>query len=118
MQAFAVHVHPVFHLFQAAQPFLVRQGATVLLVPSVAGLCGCPGSVAYQTVKCALIPMARALAFDHASQGIRVNVIAPGIIRTWFHQKMTDAAKAHNIANCAPCAAKVRLRTWPLPLCR
>lgn len=102
MQAFAVHVHPVFHLFQAAQPFLAREGGAVLLVSSVAGLRGCPGSVAYQTVKGALIPMARALAFDHAAQGIRVNVIAPGIIRTRFHQKMTDTAKAHNIANRIP----------------
>lgn len=102
MDAFAVHVHPVFHLFRAAQPFLARQGGAVLLVSSVAGLRGCPGTVAYQTVKGALIPMARALAFDHAAQGIRVNVIAPGIIRTRFHQKMTDTAKAHNIANRIP----------------
>ncbi len=102
MQAFAVHVHPVFHLFQAAHPFLARQGGAVLLVSSVAGLRGCPKSVAYQTVKGALMPLARALAFDHAAEGIRVNVIAPGIIRTRFHQKMTDAAKAHNIANRIP----------------
>lgn len=102
MDAFALHVHPVFHLFRAAQPFLARQGGAVLLVSSVAGLRGCPGSVAYQTVKGALIPLARALAFDHAEQGIRVNVIAPGIIRTRFHERMTDAAKAHNIANRIP----------------
>ncbi len=102
MDAFAVHVHPVFHLFRAAQPALARKGGAVLLVSSVAGLRGCPGSVAYQTVKGALIPLARALAFDHAAQGIRVNVIAPGIIRTRFHQRMSDAAKAHNIANRIP----------------
>ena len=102
MDAFALHVHPVFHLFRAAQPHLARQGGAVLLVSSVAGLRGCPGTVAYQTVKGALIPMARALAFDHAAQGIRVNVIAPGIIRTRFHARMTDTAKAHNIANRIP----------------
>jgi NAD(P)-dependent dehydrogenase (short-subunit alcohol dehydrogenase family) len=102
MDAFALHVHPVYHLFRAAQPFLAQQGGAVLLVSSVAGLRGCPGSVAYQTVKGALIPLARALAFDHAAQGIRVNVIAPGIIRTRFHERMTDTAKAHNIANRIP----------------
>ena len=37
---------------------------------------GCPASVAYQTVKGALILMARALAFDHAKEKIRVNVLA------------------------------------------
>ena len=102
MEAFAIHVHPVFHMFRAAQPHLARQGGSVLLVSSVAGLRGCPGSVAYQTVKGALIPLAKALAFDNAAAGIRVNVIAPGIIRTRFHDKMSDAAKAHNIANRIP----------------
>jgi 3-oxoacyl-[acyl-carrier protein] reductase len=102
MAAFAIHLHPVFHLFRAAHPYLARAGGSVLLVSSVAGLRGCPGSVAYQTVKGALIPMARALAFDHSAEGIRVNVLAPGIIRTRFHDQMTDAAKAHNMANRIP----------------
>lgn len=102
MQTFAIHVHPVFHLFRKAHPLLARAGGAVLLISSVAGLRGCPGSVAYQTVKGALIPLARALAFDHAAEGIRVNVLAPGIIRTRFHQAMTEAAKAHNVANRIP----------------
>lgn len=100
--AFAVHVHPVFHLFRAAHPWLAKEGGAVVLVSSVAGLRGCPGTVAYQTVKGALIPLAKALAFDHAVEGIRVNVLAPGIIRTRFHQAMTEAAKAHNLANRIP----------------
>ncbi len=102
MQAFAIHVHPVFHLFRAAHPHLAKRGGAVLLVSSVAGLRGCPGTVAYQTVKGALIPLARALAFDHAPEGIRVNVLAPGIIRTRFHDAMTETARAHNIANRIP----------------
>lgn len=100
--AFAIHVHPVFHLFRAAHPLLARDGGAVVLVSSVSGLRGCPGSVAYQTVKGALFPLARALAFDHAVEGIRVNVLAPGIIRTRFHQAMTETAKAHNLANRIP----------------
>ena len=100
--AFAVHVHPVFHLFRAAHPYLAKEGGAVVLVSSVAGLRGCPGTVAYQTVKGALIPLAKALAMDHAVEGIRVNVLAPGIIRTRFHQSMTEVAKAHNLANRIP----------------
>lgn len=102
MQAFSIHVHPVFHLFRAAHPYLAREGGAVLLVSSVAGLRGCPSTVAYQTVKGALLPLARALAFDHAHENIRVNVIAPGIIRTRFHEAMTDAAKAHNLEKGIP----------------
>ena len=99
MDAFALHVHPVFHLFRAAHPYLKRKGGAVLLVSSVAGLRGCPGTPAYQTVKGALIPLAKALAFDHASEGIRVNLVTPGIIRTRFHEGMTEQSKAHNLAN-------------------
>jgi NAD(P)-dependent dehydrogenase (short-subunit alcohol dehydrogenase family) len=102
MDAFATHVHPVFHLFRAAHPHLAKEGGAVLLVSSVAGLRGCPGTVAYQTVKGALIPLAKALAFDHAAEKIRVNVLAPGIIRTRFHDAMSEAAKAHNLANRIP----------------
>lgn len=99
MDAFAIHVHPVFHLFRAAHPYLRREGGAVLLVSSVAGLRGCPGTPAYQTVKGALIPLAKALAFDHAQEGIRVNLVTPGIIRTRFHDGMTDRAREHNLAN-------------------
>ncbi len=102
MAAFALHVHPVFHLFKAAQPALSKEGGAVLLISSVAGLRGCPASVAYQTVKGALIPMARALAFDHAHEKIRVNVLAPGIIRTRFHAAMQETAQLHNIQNRIP----------------
>ncbi|MEO9168236.1 MAG: SDR family oxidoreductase [Aestuariivirga sp.] len=102
MNAFSVHVHPVFHLFNAAHPHLAKVGGAVLLISSVAGLRGCPTSVAYQTVKGALIPMAKSLAFDYAKENIRVNVLAPGIIRTRFHSGMTDAAKSHNVQNRIP----------------
>ena len=102
MDAFALHVHPVFHLFRAAHPFLMREGGAVLLVSSVAALRGCPNSVAYQTVKGALIPMAKALAFDNAAAGIRVNVIAPGIIRTRFHANMSEAQKKLNLEQRIP----------------
>ena len=100
--AFDIHVHPVFTLFRAAHPHLKKDGGAVLLVSSVAGIRGCPGTVVYQTVKGALIPLARALAFDHAAENIRVNVIAPGIIRTRFHEAMTEEAKAHNLSKRIP----------------
>lgn len=51
MVAFSLLVHPVFRLVRAAHPWLARDGGAVLLVSSVAGLRGCPNSVAYQTVR-------------------------------------------------------------------
>lgn len=102
MDAFAVHVHAVFHLFRAAHPLLAVNGGSVLLISSAAGLRGCPGTIGYQTVKGALPQMARALARDHGAENIRVNAIAPGIIETRFHAAMPDAVRQNNLDNRVP----------------
>lgn len=101
-EAFRVHVHAVFHLFRAVHPALAVRGGGFLMIGSVAGKRGCPGTIAYQTVKGALPQMARALARDHGHEGIRVNVIEPGIIRTRFHAAMTAEAERNNLENRIP----------------
>ena len=100
--AFDVHVHSAFHLFRAAHPALSLRGGSVTFLSSAAGLRGCPGTIAYQTVKAALIQMARALARDHAAERIRVNCVAPGIIRTPFQASMTPEARKNNLENRIP----------------
>jgi NAD(P)-dependent dehydrogenase (short-subunit alcohol dehydrogenase family) len=102
LDAFAVHLHSAFHLFRAVHPLLAANGGSVTLLSSAAALRGCPGTIAYQVVKASLIQMARALARDHAAENIRVNCVAPGIVRTPFHAAMTDAARANNRANRIP----------------
>lgn len=102
LDAFDVHVHSVFHLFQALHPALAVRGGAVVLLSSVAGLRGCPGNTAYQMTKGALPQMARALARDHSAEGIRINCVAPGIIRTPFHSGMTEDARLNNIKNRIP----------------
>ncbi|SHE78364.1 3-oxoacyl-[acyl-carrier protein] reductase [Kaistia soli DSM 19436] len=101
-EAFRVHVHAPFHLFRAAHAALAARGGAMLLVSSVAGLRGCPGTVAYQTVKGALPQMGRALARDHGHENIRVNTICPGIIETRFHAAMTPEARRNNLDNRIP----------------
>jgi NAD(P)-dependent dehydrogenase (short-subunit alcohol dehydrogenase family) len=70
----------------------------IILVSSVAGIRGVPNAIAYATVKGAIVQFTRALARDVADDNVRVNCIAPGVIRTRFHEKMTPEAKAHNLA--------------------
>ncbi len=102
MEAFAVHVHSAFHLFRAVHPALAARGGSVVFLSSAAALRGCPGTVAYQVVKASLIQMARALARDHAAEGIRVNCVAPGIVRTPFQDGMSEEARTNNLANRIP----------------
>lgn len=101
--AFDVHVHPIFHLCRAVIPAMKekREGA-IILVSSTAGIRGVRTNVAYQTVKGAIPQLTRALAFEFADWNIRVNAVAPGIIRTAFHAKMTPEVKEHNLKNRIP----------------
>jgi len=101
--AFDVHVHPVFHLARAVIPSMKekREGA-IVLVSSTAGIRGVRTNVAYQTVKGAIPQLVRALAFEFAEWNIRVNGVAPGIIRTAFHARMPAEVKEHNLKNRIP----------------
>ena len=101
--AFDVHVHAIFHLCRAVIPGMKekKEGA-IILISSTAGIRGIKTNVAYQTVKGALPQLARALAFEFAPDNIRVNCVAPGVIRTAFHTQMTPEVKKNNLENRIP----------------
>ncbi len=102
-EAFEVHVHAVFHLCRAVIPGMKRKGeGAIVLVSSVAGIRGIKTNIAYQAVKGVIPQMARALAFEFAGDNIRVNCVAPGIIRTDFHAAMPPEVKKHNLENRIP----------------
>jgi NAD(P)-dependent dehydrogenase (short-subunit alcohol dehydrogenase family) len=101
--AFDVHVHAAYFLCRRALPIMRKAGeGAIVLVSSVAGIRGCPNAIAYGTAKAAILHFTRMLARDEADNNIRVNCVAPGIIRTRFHENMTPEAKTHNIANRIP----------------
>jgi NAD(P)-dependent dehydrogenase (short-subunit alcohol dehydrogenase family) len=101
--AFDVHVHALYYLCRAAIPDMKQQGeGAIVMVSSVAGLRGVHMNLAYQVVKGALPQFARALAREVADHNIRVNCVAPGIIRTRFHQGMTARQKQHNLDHRIP----------------
>jgi NAD(P)-dependent dehydrogenase (short-subunit alcohol dehydrogenase family) len=102
-RTFDVHVHAAFHLCRAVLPAMrERRSGAIILVSSAAGIRGCPGNFAYQVVKGALPQFAQALARDFAAHNIRVNCVAPGIIRTAFHDAMTPEQKRNNLENRIP----------------
>jgi NAD(P)-dependent dehydrogenase (short-subunit alcohol dehydrogenase family) len=85
----------VFFTVQAAAPHL-SDGAAVILNGSVMSQMGAPGSSAYAASKAGVRGMARVMATELASRGIRVNTVSPGATRTpiWDKSAPTDAAKA------------------------
>jgi len=102
-RAFDVHVHAAFYLCRATIPTMrERRDGSIVLISSGAGQRGCPANFAYQVVKGALPQFARALAREFAADNIRVNCVAPGIIRTPFHDPMTPEQRRHNLEHRIP----------------
>ena len=89
-----LHVNANYYLARAALPHLKKHGeGCIITVSSTAGIRGVPGAIAYATAKGALPQFTRSLARDLADHNIRVNCVAPGVIRTRFHDDMTAGAE-------------------------
>lgn len=102
-EAFDLHVHAVFYLSRAVIPSMqAKKEGAIILISSVAGIRGVITNPAYQVVKGALPQFARALAREFAADNIRVNCVAPGIIRTAFHASMTAEQKKINLEQRIP----------------
>ena len=101
--AFDVHVHAVFHLCRAVIPQMrARKEGAIILISSTAGLRGIVTNVAYQVAKGALPQFTRALAREFANDNIRINCVAPGVIRTRFHDTMSAEQKKLNLEQRIP----------------
>src|SRR5687768_1029297 len=98
-----LHVSANYYLARAALPHLKKNGeGCIVMVSSTAGMLGVPGAIAYATAKGALPQFTRSLARDLADDNIRVNCVAPGVIRTRFHDDMTAERKELNLRHRIP----------------
>jgi meso-butanediol dehydrogenase / (S,S)-butanediol dehydrogenase / diacetyl reductase len=86
--ALRVNVSGTFWMCRAAICAMKKSGGGAIVnVSSDWGLVAGAGHVAYCATKGAVVNMTRALALDHIADGIRINVVCPGEIRTPMLQK-------------------------------
>jgi NAD(P)-dependent dehydrogenase (short-subunit alcohol dehydrogenase family) len=77
-----VNLGGTFRCSKAAHHLLARQGGAIVNVTSVAGILGAPYRTSYDSAKAGVSGATRDLAIEWASDGIRVNAVAPGAVMT------------------------------------
>ncbi|MCP1198341.1 SDR family NAD(P)-dependent oxidoreductase [Notoacmeibacter sp. MSK16QG-6] len=85
---FDLNVRSTFILAQKFYHALKTAGGSVVAVASMSGMQAHPGQAAYAPAKAALISLVENLAIEWAPDGIRVNAVAPGMIRTPLTEKL------------------------------
>jgi NAD(P)-dependent dehydrogenase (short-subunit alcohol dehydrogenase family) len=91
----SVNLTSAFLFARAVLPEMIaRQAGCLLFTGSIAGLKPTPREAAYAVSKAGVIQLARAIALDHAQQGIRANVLCPGFLESVMADRketMSDA---------------------------
>ena len=90
---YAVNVFAVIDMMQLVSRLMVRNGGgSIVNMASVTGVVGSPGQVAYSASKGAVISMTKSAAKELSPMGIRVNAVAPGIIKTERFEELYEAS--------------------------
>jgi NAD(P)-dependent dehydrogenase (short-subunit alcohol dehydrogenase family) len=99
-----VNLKGAFLLAQQVAPHMkARGGGSLLMVASLAGLRPSTGMGVYSVFKAGLIMLTQVLARELAPDGIRVNALAPGVIRTRFSSALWETPEvAESIAAATP----------------
>lgn len=101
----AVNLKGVYLAAKAAVPVLTGNGGgAVVVVSSIQGLATQRSVAAYAAAKAGAMGLVRAMALDHAEQGIRVNAVAPGTIDTPLVRQ--------NAREATPQDPELTLRGW------
>jgi len=78
-----VHLKGMYFMAQAVYPAMVARGrGCIINIASQLGFKGGANNTAYSAAKAGIIGFTRALAYEAAPKGVRVNAIAPGPIET------------------------------------
>lgn len=90
---FRINVIAVLEMIQLVSRLMARSGGgSIVNIASVTAVLGSPGQVAYSATKGAIISMTKSAAKELASQNIRINAVAPGIVKTERFEELYQAS--------------------------
>ena len=97
----SVNVRGTYMIQQVGLRLMLEKGGSIVNTASIGGLFATPTASAYITSKGAVVMMTKTAALEYAQRGIRVNAVAPGIIRTPWLDSL-DASLIDTLAAQVP----------------
>jgi len=86
-----VNLKGPYFMTSAAVPLMIESGGgSIVNVASIAALIPLPGQAVYSMTKAGLISLTRSFAKEYGQQGIRVNAILPGVVKTRFASALVE----------------------------
>jgi len=92
---------PMFWTQQVWRRWMSEHGGSIVNISSVGGLATSPVLGVYDVTKAALIHMTKQLAAELAPK-VRVNCLAPGLVRTEFARALWDGGRGEKVAKAYP----------------
>ena len=90
-----VNLKSAFNFIHAVTPIMMKQkGGSIINMASVVGVSGNAGQWNYSASKAGMIGLAKSIAKELGSRGVRANAIAPGFIITDMTAALSDEVKA------------------------
>lgn len=106
----AVNLNAVYRLSHRFQPLLKAAQGSIINIASMTSYFGSPRVPGYGASKSAVLQMTKSLGALWASDGIRVNAIAPG----WINTKLTEPIQ-NNDAISDPIVQRTPMGRWGQP---
>jgi NAD(P)-dependent dehydrogenase (short-subunit alcohol dehydrogenase family) len=110
-----------FYILRAAVKSMTKQGGSIVLISSAAASIGLANHEAIAAAKAGILGLVRSAASTYASRGIRVNAVAPGLIRSKLTRKIWESetslaasSQLHAIARAGTPEEVASAITWLL----
>ena len=95
-----VNIKGVFNMTQPVIKNMLKNcGGAIVNISSIWGVSGASCEAVYSSTKGAIISFTKALAKEMGSSNIRINAIAPGVIRTEMNQWLTNEEQEELVTN-------------------
>ncbi len=97
-ETIATNLRSAFAAVRAGARSMRKQGGSIVLVSSAAAQTGLANHEAIAAAKGGIIGLTRSAAATYAPNGIRVNAVAPGLVRTGLTERLTVNEKAEEVS--------------------